>query len=62
MTSTELTAADLKELDEWRIRNQKERYQMIDDYAKWLHDRGIAVSHQPRKKAGKTRALPTKSR
>lgn len=54
MVSDDLAAVDMAEMDAWRRKNQEERYRMLDDYARWLRERGI-LKVEPRPARGNGR-------
>ncbi|HKZ58841.1 MAG TPA: hypothetical protein VJ547_03200 [Candidatus Thermoplasmatota archaeon] len=43
MASDPVPDVDLREIEEWKERNQQDRFRMIDEYAAWLRARGILV-------------------
>lgn len=47
---------DLEELEEDRRRNERERRRMLDEYAKWLEDRGVVDNGRGPKKGARRRS------
>lgn len=51
MAVDELKEVNLAEMEEWKRRNQEERFQLVDQYAEWLRRKGILTTAKPTKKA-----------
>lgn len=44
MEPDEFSEVDIREMDEWKARNQREREEMLRQYAEWLRERGVLVN------------------
>jgi hypothetical protein len=50
LAADDLARIDLKDLAEWKRRNQRDRLKLLDQYVAWLERKGVLTAAKPPKK------------